>query len=35
MGCKISAHQEIDMLNRLVVMKFQKCALGNFNVFTR
>ena len=35
MGCKISAHQEIDMLNRLVVMKFLKCALGYFNIFTR
>ena len=33
MGCKISTHQEIDMLNRLVVMKFQKCALGWSSLF--
>ena len=32
---EISTHQEIDMLNCLVVMKFQECFLGNIQVFTR
>ena len=34
-GCKVSAHQEVDMLNCLVVMKFNEGFLSLFEVFTR